>query len=180
MRLFIAFPLSSRILDKISALEKEIDKKFGFKLNWIPLENLHLTVLFLGYLNKDSHLKVEKVFSNYQGPKEAPHLKIKKIDYGAPGTKKMIWLYLEKNRTLEEIKKYFEKEIEKNKINYKKEEREFLAHINLIRLKNFESLPEVKKELNWQIKTNEICLFQSVLTFQGAIYKKLKSIFLTA
>lgn len=178
MRLFIAFPLTSEVLNKISPLEEEINKKFGFKLNWIPLGNLHLTILFLGYLNQDNYLKIEEIFSNYHGPQDTPHLKIKKIDYGAPGAKRMIWLYLERSQILEEIRRYFEIEIKRKKINYRKEERKFLAHINLIRLKNFRNLPEIKKELNWRIRMNEICLFQSILTADGAIYKKLKSIFL--
>lgn len=176
MRLFIALPLNEEILNRISILEKEIDNKFGFRLNWISLKNLHLTILFLGYLNQNDYLKVEDIFNNFQKFKSVLDLKIKKVDYGAPGTKRMIWLYLEKNKELEEIKKYFENEIEKKKINYKREQRNFLPHINLIRLKHLKNLPEIKKQLNWQIHLNKICLFQSILKNEGAEYKNLKSI----
>ncbi len=178
MRLFIAFPLSAGLKKKIAFLEKKIGQKFKAELHWIPLENLHLTVLFLGHLNYEDYLKIGNIFENFSFSYQNLEAKIKKIDYGPPGTKRMIWLYLEKNKSLEEIKKYFEKEIIDKNIKFKQEERDFLPHINLIRLKNLKNLPVIKEELNWLIEFKEICLFQSILRKEGAEYEKLKTIFL--
>lgn len=179
MRLFIALPLNKDLITKIAYLEEKIEKNLGFKLTWIPLKNLHLTILFLGYLNYEDYLKVKEIFESFNFFKKQIDLKIKKIDYGPPGIRRMIWLYIEKNNELEEIKKYFENELSRKKVKYKREEREFLPHINLVRLKKTENLPEIFEELNFSIKLNEICLFQSILKREGAEYKKLKSIYLT-
>ncbi len=176
MRLFLAFSLTAGLKKKIAFLEEKIDKKFKTKLNWIPLENLHLTVLFLGHLNYQDYLKVENILANFNLPYRNLEARIKKIAYGPPGKKRMIWLYLEKNKKLEEIKNYFEKELDKQSVFYKKEVREFLPHINLIRLKVAKDLPEIDEKLNWSINLNELCLFESYLKKEGAEYKKLKCV----
>lgn len=178
MRLFIALPLTKGFLSKIAFLEEKIEKKMGFKLPWIPLKNLHLTILFLGYLNYEDYLKVEEIFESFNLFKKPIDLKIKKIDYGPPGIKRMLWLYVEKNKELEEIKEYFENELSLRKVKYKREEREFLPHINLVRLKKTKNLPEIFEELNFSVRLKEICLFQSILKKEGAEYEKLKSIYL--
>lgn len=177
MRLFLAYPLSSGVLAKIGFLEERIEKNFGLKLNWIPLKNLHLTILFLGHLGYEDYLKIEEIFKESLTFKSF-YIKIKKLDYGPPGKKSMIWLYIEKNENLEKIKRYFEEKLKEKKIAYKMEEREYLPHINLIRLKNEKNFPEIKEELNWSIKVNEIALYQSFLKKTGAEYEELKNLIL--
>lgn len=177
MRLFIAYPLTSGVLAKIGFLEEKTNKKLKTKLNWIPLKNLHLTILFLGNINLENYLKLEEVF------KESPDfssfdIKVKKLDFGPPGKKRMIWLYIEKNKNLEEIKNYFEKKLEEKNINYHRENRDYLPHVNLLRLKDksFSVNSEIKEELNWTIRINEIALFQSFLKSSGAEYEKIFSL----
>lgn len=178
MRLFIACNLSQEVLQQIFLWEREVDRRINQSLFWIPLKNLHLTLIFLGHLTEKDYHRIDDIFLNYQGPKKELNLKIEKIDYGPPGTTRMIWLYIEKNRNLEEIKEYFESEIEKRKINFLKEKRQFLPHINLIRLKNIRNSPPIKSELNFYFQVSEISLFQSFLKKEGAEYKKLRSIYL--
>ncbi|GBD34876.1 RNA 2',3'-cyclic phosphodiesterase [bacterium HR35] len=174
LRLFIALPLTSGLKKKVIFLEEKIEKKIGFKLNWIKPENLHLTLLFLGYLSFDDFLKINQIFDNFPWNEErflkAFQLKIKKIDFGPPGKNSMIWLYLEKDKRLEELKNKFEEILEEMKINYKKEEREFLPHINLCRLKNKKINQEIREELNWGVIFNKIILFESTLKKEGAEY----------
>lgn len=176
-RIFIALPLTPGLLPKISNLEKEVEKKF--KINWIPLKNLHLTILFLGYIDLNYLTKVIRLIDEVYNENRqmfAPFsLKIKKIDYGPPGKKRMIWLYLEKNERLTKIKERIEEKLNLHKIAYQKEERELLLHINLARLKNFKNLPEIKKELNWAIILNEIGLYESYLEKPFARYEIINS-----
>ncbi len=173
MRLFIALGLTPGLIKKIAYLEEKIEKKLNLKIPWIPLKNLHLTILFLGHLSYENYLKISEIFDEL---KFTPiDLKITKIDFGPPGRKRMIWLYLEKNKKLEEIKKFFEEELEKRNIAYKREAREFLPHINLVRLKT-KINQDIKETLNWQIRLNEISLYESILKKEGAEYEKLKTI----
>jgi 2'-5' RNA ligase len=171
-RLFFALPLSSGLLKKIAFLEERIEEKIKRKFPWLPLKNLHLTIIFLGYLNYEDYLKLKEIFKNLNWKKRI-EVKIRKIDYGPPGRKRMIWLYLEKNKDLENLKKLIEEKLQEEKISYHYEEREFLPHINLARLKNIEDLPEIKEELNWQVIFNELVLYESFLKPSGALYEKL-------
>lgn len=179
-RLFIALPLTSGLKKKIFFLEEKIEKKVGFKLNWLKPENLHLTLIFLGYLSYQDFLRVAQIFDEFPWGENKFlknfHLKIKKLDFGPPGKNSMIWLYLEKDKRLEELKNRFEEKLNEYKVNYKKEERSFLPHINLCRLKNKKIKEEIKEELNWGVIFNKIVLFESILKKEGAEYQPQKII----
>lgn len=176
-RLFLALSLTKGLLPKIANLENEIEKKF--KVNWIPLKNLHLTLLFLGYidinyLNEIIRL-IDEVYNENKVLFKPFNLRITKIDYGPPTRKRMIWLYFEKNERLKEIKEKIEEKLSLNNLPYQKEERELLLHINLARLRDFKNLPEIKKELNWSIILNEISLYESYLEKPFARYEVVSS-----
>jgi len=171
-RLFFALPLSSGLLKKIAFLEKRIEEKTKINFPWISLKNLHLTIIFLGYLNYEDYLKIEEILKDLNWGKRF-EVKIKKIDYGPPNHRRMIWLYLEKNQDLENFKKMIDENIQKAQIHYHREDKEFLPHINLARLNNVKNFPEIKEELNWQVVFNELVLYESVLKFSGAEYEKL-------
>jgi 2'-5' RNA ligase len=178
-RLFFALPLSYGLLKKIAFLEKRIEEKTKRKFPWLPIKNLHLTIIFLGYLNYKDYLKLKEIFKNFDW-KRRIEVKIKKINYGPPGKKRMIWLYLEKNQDLETLKKLIEEKLKEEQISYHYEEREFLPHINLVRLKNTKDLPEIKEELNWQIIFNELVLYESILKPFGAEYEKILKLALSS
>lgn len=184
-RLFLALPITPGLKPKIASLEKEIEKKFPIKPNWIPFDNLHLTILFLGWEEDENIVKILKILDDYpfgyNHLKKVISAKIKKVDYGPPGRQRMIWLYFERNEVLNEIFSLFEKILVENQIPFLKEEREYLPHINLVRLKTKKNvkLPPIKKELNWSVNFNKIVLFQSILKKPFAEYVPLKEINLT-
>jgi len=175
-RLFIALPLTYGLKKKIAFLEKDLEKEIGFKINWIKLENLHLTLIFLGYVSFEDFLKIEEIFKTFPWGKRNLmrefNLKIKKLDFGPPGKESMIWLYVEKEKRLEDLKKEFEVKLEEFKVDYKREERNFLPHINLCRLKRKRINKEIKKDLNWNVVFNEIVLYESILKREGAEYEE--------
>ena len=71
------------------------------------------------------------------------------------------------------LEEKIEEKLQEEKISYHYEEREFLPHINLARLKNTKDFPEIKEELNWQVIFNELVLYESILKPSGAQYEKL-------
>ncbi|MGC8981573.1 MAG: RNA 2',3'-cyclic phosphodiesterase [Minisyncoccia bacterium] len=175
-RLFIGIPITKGLYQKIANLEDDIDKR----LNWIPLKNLHLTILFLGNIDINEIPEIidmmDEVKIKYKEYFKKLNLKIKKIDYGPPGRKNMIWLYIEKDEKLDKIKKIFEDELEKRKIYFQREERDFLPHINLIRLKNKKNLGDIKKDLDWSLIFTEINLYESHLKKPFVEYEVIKTI----
>jgi len=172
LRLFIGLPLTEGIIKKIDFLEKDLQNKAKINFPWIPLDNLHLTIIFLGYLDYQDYLKLIEALKciNYN---QAIKAEIEKIDYAPLPSKKMVWLYLKRNFELENLKKEIEEMLDKEKINYQKENRQFLPHINLARLKKNLYLPEIKKDLNWDIYFNKLVLFKSELKSSGAVYERL-------
>lgn len=172
IRLFIALTLTKGLVKKIGFLEERIDEKTKIKFPWIPLKNLHLTLVFLGNVSYQDFLKIKKMFQNLDWNKRI-EAEVEKIDYGPPGSKRMIWLYLKKNDKLRELKKLIEERLNQAQVIYHREERDFLPHINLSRLKNTQDLPDIKEKLNWNIVFNELALFESILKPKGAIYEKI-------
>jgi len=175
LRLFLALDLTPGLISKIGHLEEKIEKTLGFKINWIPLKNLHLTLLFLGHLNYEDYLKIIEILDELP-PVKGFDLMIRKIAFGPPGKKNMIWLYLEKNKNLEDLKNYFEEKLEAEKIFYKKEERRYLPHINLIRLRDVKIDKEIEEDLGWRVKLYQLSLYESKLKKSGAEYEKLKTV----
>ncbi len=90
-RLFFAFPITYGLYPKISQLEKEISKKL--KINWLPIENLHLTLLFLGWLDVNDIVRIIEIFEKSvkenQDIFSTLKIKITKVDYGPPGKNRM-------------------------------------------------------------------------------------------
>lgn len=177
-RLFFALPITSGLYPKIYNLEKEINQKM--KINWLPLENLHLTLLFLGWLEINELTKIIEIFkktiNENKNTFKILKLKITKIDYGPPGKKRMIWLYLEKNKQLEEMKNILENNLIYNKINFQKESKDLLPHINLARLKSFNRDIRIRKDLNWGVIFNNLNLYESYLEKPFARYEILSSV----
>jgi len=179
-RVFFALPVTKGLYPKIYRLEKELSKKL--KINWIPVENLHLTILFLGYLKEEDLFILDKTIdflkNNYPECFKKISLKIKKIDYGPPYKKRMVWLYIEKNEKLEKIRNIIIRKISEYGINFKMENRDFLPHINLARLKfrKDNHFPIIEQRLNWSVIFNKIVLYESHLKKPFAQYEVLKMI----
>lgn len=181
-RLFLALPITYGMIPKIISLEKEIQKKVGFSVPWIPIKNLHLTILFLGWQDNENLVKINSLFNQYPFNeinliKTIPCI-IDKIDYGPPGTYRMIWLYLKHNEKLQKLHQLWKNVFQDNGIVFQESQRNFLPHINLARLKikRNKKLPEIKKNLNWGVKFNRLVLFQSILQKPFVEYIPLKEI----
>lgn len=167
-RLFIGIPLAKEILEKIKKIEKSIDKR----LPWIPIENLHLTLIFIGWVDEDFIKKISEVLDLVKF--ELFSIKIKKIDYAL--NNQMIWLYFKERKVLNDLHKMFSEFLEKEKIPFEREKRKFLPHINLIRLKDVRyGKQNVRKLLNWEFQADKINLYESKLQKPFAKYEILKT-----
>jgi len=179
-RLFIAFPLTSGLKKKIAFLEEKIEKKLGQKLNWIPLDNLHLTILFLGHLSFEDALKTEQILDNFpwgdESLKKAFDLRLEKIDFGPPGKTSMIWIYIKADERLLRLRKILELELKSAGVKYKEETRELLPHINLCRLKSKKIKISLKEELKTNAVFTKLVLYESLLKPSGAQYEPRKII----
>jgi 2'-5' RNA ligase len=180
-RVFIAINLPESLKEKLAKFEKNFPE---LPAKWVKKENLHLTLVFLGYL-KDFHLeKVKEIVKETVKDFSPFSVFLKKVCFGPPKTlpPRLVWVELEKNEVLENLVKKLQEKLKENKIPFVVENREFLPHITLARIKKWEFQrmePEERPRINEIIKDSfevkSVEVMQSHLKRSGAEYTILYS-----
>ncbi|HCJ66119.1 MAG TPA: RNA 2',3'-cyclic phosphodiesterase [Elusimicrobia bacterium] len=180
MRLFIAVNLDEELKKKILPLQEEL-KKTGADVKWVAVENLHLTLKFLGEVSEEKATQIEPVIVPILAC--FPSFEMKLSGFGVfPNFNypRVIWLGIEEGG--EELKGLSEK-IEDSLVSlgFDKEERPFTAHLTLGRVRSAKnknqliSIIEEKKNIEiGKQKVGKIYLMQSILKPTGPIYLSLK------
>ncbi len=182
-RLFIAIDLPDKIKQELFLFSKDF---LEIPVKWIRKENLHITLLFLGYLPEGKIENLKKIIKKVCLKQTFFELELKKIDYFPihPKVPKMIWVKIKKSDNLSILRNSLKKEIDKSKNeNFSlKEKNDFVPHINLAlisqwKLKQFnlDEIPNVKKELKLKINVNSIKLMESRLEKSGSKYITLEN-----
>lgn len=182
IRSFLAFELAPHIKETLEDLLKDITPRLQ-EIRWVPLENIHLTVLFLGdveesQLDPISHA-IEGVARKYgQFKMRITGLGI----FGGIKRPRVLWVGMDGDV---ERMGYFKASLEKalSKFGIKLEERPYKPHLTLGRFKEhfketgqLQEILETFKSLGDREQIfEEVCLFKSQLTPKGSIYTKLFS-----
>jgi 2'-5' RNA ligase len=176
-RLFIALPVDKKIVEHIF---NKIEKKESYKLfKWEKKENIHITLKFLGDTEENLIPFIDKELKEIANKFEHFSLTLNKLGtFNRNGNPVILWFNFYKN----EIINLLQKEIEQNleKIGFRKEEREFLPHVTLLRIKNERDAKLIKSYKEIELEPieyviNEFYLVKSKLTSQGSIYTKVKT-----
>ncbi|BCB96540.1 RNA 2',3'-cyclic phosphodiesterase [Dissulfurispira thermophila] len=178
IRCFIAIDMSENIKNAIA----DVIKKCGLTLKgvrWVLVENIHLTLKFLGDVEEDLIPEIEKelasickrhnVFKiNIRGAGAFPNFKYPNV----------LWIGIDQS---EELKGLYE-DIEKSMsaLGFEREDRRFSPHLTIGRVKDRKGIESVIKELYTfkdtffgSIEVNEVLLMRSVLKPTGAEYSKI-------
>ncbi|MFB0566180.1 MAG: RNA 2',3'-cyclic phosphodiesterase [Candidatus Aminicenantaceae bacterium] len=176
MRTFIAVDLDREIKKSLSSLiEKLILKRE--KIKWVQRQGMHITLKFLGEIEKAQIPEVENILRNISENFKSFSLKIKGTGYFPPEKKnpRVLWVGIEADKTLFVLQEQVETELEK--IGFPREKRSFHPHLTLGRVKTFSFIHETIKELKkyqeaffGEMIVNKITLFQSILKPSGAEY----------
>ena len=180
-RIFLAINLPEELKSKLFALK---GKWANLPARWVPKENIHLTLLFLGYLDEKQIEAVARVCQDLSSLFQPFYLRINRVIYGPDQRNpRMVWATLEKSSSLEKLQRYLREAIYKlEEFKYKKmEEREFLPHITLARIKSWslkrmEDRPNINFEILLDFPVQSIEIMESKLKKTGAEYTILKSI----
>lgn len=183
-RVFLALNLPKAIKEELLVFQKKWPR---LPIRWVKPENLHLTLLFLGYLDQrqlaDVFQKTEEISDSFS-PFE---ISLTKIIYGPPGQKipRMVWVNLEKTPELLKLQKTLKEEIfSLPSFQYKqKEKRPFCPHITLGRIKVWqfrqlepEQRPAIEEEISLSFQVSSLEIMESHLKRTGAEYSILKSL----
>ncbi|MBL7105980.1 MAG: RNA 2',3'-cyclic phosphodiesterase [Phycisphaerae bacterium] len=185
MRVFIAADINNQCSEAVASLQQQLDKKVTPKkggLKWVKTDLMHLTLNFLGEI-KDSQVvevckTVEKALSGHKSF-ELELCKVGSFGGSAPG---VFWIGSEAgSEQVCRMQQDITDELEK--IGFAPDNREFMPHLTLCRVKNSKvarRLKEVAQEYkDYKIGTTDVdsvCVYQSEPTPKGPIYAVLKKI----
>ncbi|MFC1843192.1 RNA 2',3'-cyclic phosphodiesterase [Thermodesulfobacteriota bacterium] len=168
-RLFIAVDLPDTIKKNLESMF------FGIPgARWIALDQLHLTVRFIGDVDGALFLDIKNALAEVN---ISPfNIQLKGVGHFPPrGAPRVIWTGLEKSEPLQLLRKKIDAAL--LKVGVKPEKRKFSPHITLARLKNtppqkvanFLSGNGLFSQEPFQI--DDFKLYSSTLTPKGAIHK---------
>ena len=173
MRLFIAIELPDELKKQLEGMRTHIPGS-----RWVPLEQIHLTLAFVGYVN-DATLDL---LTGALATIKAPGFNLCFSGTGCfPDHRRprVLWVGLEPEPLLNSLAFLVREAV--LECNIPQEERPFSPHITLGRLK-FPSpremgafLDQPQKQKLPPVSVREFTLFQSLLTPQGAVHTPLKT-----
>lgn len=178
MRLFIAVHVDVPILNKIAKFVKPFKEKYK-SVKWVPIENMHLTLKFLGDVQNDLVEEIQDRLSLI----DSPAFNLKLINVGAfPNMRspKIFWIGIEEEEDLfTQLFNNVEDQLEH--LDFPKEKRAFSPHLTLCRFKDKipqELTNDFKSYSNGEFRVqfiNQFSLIQSKLKSTGAEYTVLKN-----
>lgn len=184
-RLFIAIATHEGLEESASAIVKKMrinaDQR-GLEVRWVPADNYHVTLHFLGNTSVDKIPSLEASISAIAA-KTAP-FKLKISDVGAfpdESSSRVLWFGVQNSRSLRSL----QAEIAATFVGggNEREDREYSPHLTIARLRNPHRTkdlisPFVRKNLA-KISVEEIVLYESVGSVPFPVYKALKTFRLT-
>jgi 2'-5' RNA ligase len=182
IRSFLAFELPPEIREKIGEVSIEL-QKLTLPVRWVKLTNIHLTIIFLGYVDED---KIDDI-------KEKVNLVVKRFSIFKtrlngigvfPNWRRprVIWVGLgEEIERLSNLREELQTELKV--LGFKPEKRPFAPHLTIGRFKGLVDRDEELKsildryhDLSGDLQyLNELVLFKSDLKPDGPVYTKMAS-----
>ncbi len=178
MRLFIALPLPKSVEEELGRIITLLKQKGG-RVKWVDPKNVHLTVRFLG--DTEEHLvdDLSALIDTMAGRFNPVASVIDRL--GAfPNLRhpRVIWVGLREN--IEILTKIADQvEVAVRELRFKKEPKQFKAHLTLGRVRDSSSLNALTDYLQdfvleeIPVTFDRLTLFKSTLTPQGPIYDRL-------
>ena len=180
-RLFIAINLPAGIKDKLIDRQR---KWADLPMRWTPKPNLHITLVFIGYVDNDEMYEIINIVKETAKRHNSFDINLERIILGPPHKPpKMVWVEGEKSEEIAELKNDLEESLlESNNSGYRKQEiRAYRPHITLGRIQHDEwrrldFQPEIDEKFNFNFPIESIEVMQSDLKRNGAKYTILESI----
>ncbi|MBI9048540.1 MAG: RNA 2',3'-cyclic phosphodiesterase [Anaerolineaceae bacterium] len=181
-RLFIAAELPDALIENIHLVVKTQWPVAYKGIKWIPLDQYHLTLKFLGDTPIDLIPAIRKICEKSVKPGLSFPIEISGFgvfpDQNHPT---VLWAGIQPAHALIDFQKSLDKSL--NQINIPQEKRPFKPHLTLARIKDFfpkQKLPQLLSPLQngsqvLQLSTfiQKITLFESQLSKQGPVYQAL-------
>ncbi len=180
VRTFVAVLLDEEIRRRISEVQERA-MKLASGVKWVPPENFHVTLKFLGDVRRDKLSLVQSAIDDVVGETAAFDLAISGMGvFPTPRRPRVIWVGIEEGREqLVALAKAVEERLVE--AGYEKEEKPFRSHITIGRVKEgnkpvpglVEGLAEIDSSALGVQRVASVAVMQSVLRPGGPIYTAL-------
>ncbi len=185
-RVFIAINLPEEVKKKLADYQEKW--RDLLPIRWVKKDNLHITLLFLGYLDDEEIIEVCKIVKEVVVKRQSFLVNLSKICYGPPHQNpkkppRMIWAMGERSEKFAALRDDLEKSLlSSEEIHFPSGKREFSPHITLGRIRTWEWRriePEERQDvsgdisLNFEVQTIEV--MESHLKKGGPEYAILES-----
>lgn len=183
IRAFIAIDLTPAILQHLEQVSVQLKKRLeGVPVRWVPVDNIHLTLKFLGDVSLANVDMLKKIL---QTEVEGHHAF--EISVGGLGAfpslhrPRVVWVGVEAPTELTAVQNGIESAMAR--LGYAREERPFSAHLTLGRVSRNamgrderligEAIEAIKLGFLGVARVNEVHLYKSDLLPNGAVYTRL-------
>lgn len=185
MRMFVAIDLPNNTKEAIAQLQNKL-KASSAEVNWVEPKNIHLTLKFLGEIDKSVLPKITSVIEAVAAKTTQFPAKISSCGaFPKLNFPKIIWLGIASGAVkIKDIARELEDAL--LGLGVPKEERAFSSHITIGRTKSQQNRDKLIQGLDelgsflekegFEFNVEKITLFRSTLTPNGAIYEVLKEI----
>jgi len=180
IRAFLAVDLDTQVLERIGRATDHLRECIS-SIRWVPKENLHLTIKFLGNIEATQVTDIGAALRPRLSLFSRFTISAKGLGvFPEHGRPKILWAGLA-GKELTELAANVESCL--LPLGFAPEQRSFTPHLTIARWRQFERPPAaLKQELeNWRGRSfgestvNEVILFQSELNPAGSIYRRLET-----
>lgn len=185
IRAFIAIKLSPEILEHINQISVDLMTRLeGVSIRWIPTENIHLTLKFLGNVSTSNLEILKEILSRVVANHSECDISVGGLGaFPKPQNPRVIWVGMEVPQELGALQQNIE--IETARLGYSREHRPFSPHLTLGRVSRnatsedvhtiSEVLEDFKVGFLGAARVKNVHLFRSDLKPTGAEYTSLYS-----
>ncbi len=180
-RIFVAIALPQRFKNQLLKIQ---DNWIGLPIRPTKPENLHITLVFLGYMDDQEMYQICKLTRETIAGQSSFELAFNRIylalDKDSP---RMIWLAGEPNRGIAQLKASLEGAyLDSDQSNFTRPEKQiFRPHITLARIKpqDWQRLPNkpiIEEKVDMRFRVDSVQVMQSALKPDGPEYVILESV----
>ncbi len=178
MRLFIAIAANELNFDPQVALKKlkvNLNRK-AWEYRWVPQENYHITLNFLGEIPKERLSELQTMLHELVQHHVYFHLKLHGLGvFPEIREGRVIWMGVQNSLALRSLQEDCESRL--RDLGFDLEEKSYVPHLTLARLRNPKGLSDVISPLEntrfGELEVKSVVLYESQLTGSFPVYMPL-------
>ncbi|MBS1971274.1 MAG: RNA 2',3'-cyclic phosphodiesterase [Bdellovibrionales bacterium] len=171
-------PSGPQIIKKLrmNADQRDLD------IRWVPLENYHVTLVFLGNTPEDKLPEIEAIMHESASATSPFQLKISDIGaFPDEFSSRVLWFGVQNSRTLRALQDNLSQKFRDH--HYRLEDRAYSPHLTIARLRNPHKTKDMmspfRRKKIGKVSVSEIVLYESVGSAPFPVYKPLLRVPLT-